>query len=901
MAATQQMAIRMTVDTSSMTTELSRVMREFEKLGDALSRSASQASDAQQKIMVSAEQGTAALRGLLVESVKGFEEGKLPLSALIEQGGRLKDTFGGVGPAVRAVGGYVAELASPLTVAASAVAALGAAYYLGGKETTAYGNALILSGNAVGQTAGQLQDMAASIAKSNGALTQSTAADAITTFVRAGAAGAETLQQYSAAAADFERVTGQSVGATAAVFKALETAPLEASVKLKGEINHLTVATYEHIKALQEEGRYTEAGRVATDAYADSMAERTTQITQNIGYIQTAWNGVAAAMARVGSALLNVGRAPTNADQLSELRKLLAATEGPERWKFDDGSQMGKEAYARRTAVLKGRIAALEGAENFQTQQATAKAEAGQRTEAKSRWDQGGVKFLSAKDKRDREVSLARNEGKAAGVSEEEIETRVSDIRKEYLKKSASSGINRAGDDGLGGRIEAVREEYAAKARITAEGFKNIDSLRKRDLLDDYAVVRQKRDLRLKDLKDQEDEIQAELRLLGTKKGSAADRQKLEVRSKTVEQQRRFVNDDAERSYAELDATPRNAVLKTSQQATEKVREQTRALEEQNAVHGLSTEAIQQRTIAQTERQIQELDATENVDPAYLKSLQARLVAEKELAAATRDSERLKTTDEKQKKEKEKDEEKSKKMAGEIGGVFRDGFVNLLEGGGRDAIDKMGEGLKKKLVQSLADAFYDATLKDAVDGFSKWLSGSLKNAMSGGDGAKSGGGSLSGLGGILGAVSGLFGGFSGSTAAGLANTFGGSDPLGFMVNAMGLVKSANGNVFASPGLHAYANSVVGKPTFFPFANGIGLMGEAGPEAIMPLRRGSDGRLGVSAQGASGGGALHYAPSTVFHIDSRSDRGAVMADLDRALQANNQGQMEQLKRMRVVPQ
>ncbi|MNV17477.1 hypothetical protein D3C71_1082660 [compost metagenome] len=318
-------------------------------------------------------------------------------------------------------------------------------------------------------------------------------------------------------------------------------------------------------------------------------------------------------------------------------------------------------------------------------------------------------------------------------------------------------------------------------------------------------------------------------------------------------------------------------------------------------MYGLSKEAIQQLTIAQTERQIQELDATENVDPAYLKSLQARLVAEEELLAATQTSERLKTTDEKQKKEKEKDEEKSKKMAGEIGGVFRDGFVNLLEGGGRDAIDKMGEGLKKKLVQSLADAFYDATLKDAVDGFSKWLSGSLKNAMSGGDGAKSGGGSLSGLGGILGAVSGLFGGFSGSTAAGLANTFGGSDPLGFMVNAMGLVKSANGNVFASPGLHTYANSVVGKPTFFPFANGIGLMGEAGPEAIMPLRRGSDGRLGISAQGSGSGGALHYAPSTVFHIDSRSDRGAVMADLDRALQANNQGQMEQLKRMRVVPQ
>lgn len=116
------------------------------------------------------------------------------------------------------------------------------------------------------------------------------------------------------------------------------------------------------------------------------------------------------------------------------------------------------------------------------------------------------------------------------------------------------------------------------------------------------------------------------------------------------------------------------------------------------------------------------------------------------------------------------------------------------------------------------------------------------------------------------------------------------------------VGSAKGNVFSSPGLHAYSSSIVDRPTFFPFAKGIGLMGEAGAEAIMPLRRGTDGRLGVSLQGGGAAAqALHFAPSNVFYIDSRSDRGAVMADLDRVLQANNEGQMEQLKRMRVVPQ
>jgi phage-related minor tail protein len=59
--------------------------------------------------------------------------------------------------------------------------------------------------------------------------------------------------------------------------------------------------------------------------------------------------------------------------------------------------------------------------------------------------------------------------------------------------------------------------------------------------------------------------------------------------------------------------------------------------------------------------------------------------------------------------------------------------------------------------------------------------------------------------------------------------------------------SANGNVFDQSGVTAFAKGgVVGGPTIFPFANGIGLMGEAGPEAIMPLSRGADGKLGVVA-------------------------------------------------------
>lgn len=59
--------------------------------------------------------------------------------------------------------------------------------------------------------------------------------------------------------------------------------------------------------------------------------------------------------------------------------------------------------------------------------------------------------------------------------------------------------------------------------------------------------------------------------------------------------------------------------------------------------------------------------------------------------------------------------------------------------------------------------------------------------------------------------------------------------------------AADGRVFNSAGVTPFAKGgVVGGPTIFPFANGVGLMGEAGPEAIMPLARGADGRLGVTA-------------------------------------------------------
>jgi lambda family phage tail tape measure protein len=72
--------------------------------------------------------------------------------------------------------------------------------------------------------------------------------------------------------------------------------------------------------------------------------------------------------------------------------------------------------------------------------------------------------------------------------------------------------------------------------------------------------------------------------------------------------------------------------------------------------------------------------------------------------------------------------------------------------------------------------------------------------------------------------------------------------------------NADGGVYRSPGLSAYSGTIVDRPTFFPFAKGVGLMGEDGPEAILPLKEGKDGKLGIA--GPAGGNVQVIINNTV---------------------------------------
>ncbi|MGY9962613.1 MULTISPECIES: phage tail tape measure protein [Citrobacter freundii complex] len=140
---------------------------------------------------------------------------------------------------------------------------------------------------------------------------------------------------------------------------------------------------------------------------------------------------------------------------------------------------------------------------------------------------------------------------------------------------------------------------------------------------------------------------------------------------------------------------------------------------------------------------------------------------------------------------------------------------------------------------------------------------------------------------------GSLGGMFGSSVAGAASA-GGATPSGAYTGAASQLKFAKGGVMDSPDLSRFRNGVVNSPTMFAFAKGTGLMGEAGPEAIMPLTRTADGNLGVrmvddTVSSVGGGGAqLQQTIQQHFSISGNGDAALKQAMQEAARQGANDG-------------
>jgi lambda family phage tail tape measure protein len=267
-----------------------------------------------------ARQNAAALRGVpaqFTDIVTSIQGGQAPLTVLLQQGGQLKDMFGGIGPAAKALGGYILGLVNPYTVAAAAAAALGLAYYKGSQESSEFRKALVLTGNAAGTSAPQLAEIARQISATVG--TTGAAAEVLAQLASSGKIASGSFGMITKAALEMQDATGRAASETVAEFVKIGKDPVAAAKELNDQYSFLTQSVYAQIVALKEQGNTIGAAKLLTDSYASAVRERATEITANLGFVERGWLAIKKAAKEALDATLSVGRKDTAAQTRADL------------------------------------------------------------------------------------------------------------------------------------------------------------------------------------------------------------------------------------------------------------------------------------------------------------------------------------------------------------------------------------------------------------------------------------------------------------------------------------------------------------------------------------------------------------------------------------------------------
>lgn len=237
----------------------------------------------------------------------------------VQQGGQIKDSFGGWANAGRALVSTINPLTLAIAAITIAAGATIAAFVQGSAEAYEFEKAIALTGNSAGVSSDRLAQMAQRIDGVSG--TQRQAAAALAEVTAAGKFTADQIELIGTTAVLMENNVGQAVGATVDQFKRLAEEPTEASAALNEQYNYLTLAVYEQIAALEAQGDSAGAAQLAMESLAEAMQSRAADIAGNLGLIQSAWQGIKNVAAEAWDAMLDVGRDDTLEDKLATIAR----------------------------------------------------------------------------------------------------------------------------------------------------------------------------------------------------------------------------------------------------------------------------------------------------------------------------------------------------------------------------------------------------------------------------------------------------------------------------------------------------------------------------------------------------------------------------------------------------
>lgn len=805
--------------------------------------------------------------GLLAKDVATGNWGRFQQSfgTLLGQSGALGLAFSGLGLAVAAI-------AAPL--AGFAIAAL-----KGYQENEKLRTSLIATNDAAGVSAAGLDRMASQVGEVTGKWGD--ARKAIEDFAASGRVTGAGIGGLAQEAVNMSMVTGESIDKTVAKLIELGEKPAETIAKLNEQYHVLTAAQYARIAALEEEGRVSDAARLANEALSDEMSKRAKEVEDSAGWIVRSAHWVRDAWNEAWDAVKQAGKPTSLADQAKDIEAQIDALKNPKpKIRTDkqgnlvqsnevlvgatDDDPRVKKLQADLAAIQKQRYdLGLADVNRGLDDQANARG-----IEAQQRLS----RFATPQQKLDDSLKKAAQDRLAAlyGVVDPAARARIEAEFGEQVKQArdAYDSAMKKRDGGASNAEEtALSNAFKANLASMADAYKNaqaqLDAARKAGTVSDDDYYKQAHDLLWKNEGDQVTAIQAEINRLQTRKAIGAERIKLDGQVTQLQ---------AQAAKLEADAISKDDILASQQKANYEKRQQ--AIEAYTQALNKANEALERQVNAEIARigmGEQAYRRQQAINKAYEDQADKMQELALKLQAGTRgevggidqrqydaDVAALQdATDRKVAILKDgytrMDEAQSNwkngataaiedygASAADVAGHTRDVFTNAFNG-----IGDVFANFVKTGKLNFSDLF-DSIIADVTRMETRIYASKALQWLQGGQSPS--------------------GGMSSDQTASLING------AGSFIDS--IITSANGNVFMnSPSLSAYSGTVVDKPTMFAFAKGAGLMGEAGPEAILPLMRGPNGKLGVTVNAPASSNASR-APFTLnqnIHVQGRVDR------------------------------
>lgn len=702
-------------------------------------------------------------------------------------------------PKGMAVGGVIGGLTA-------AVVGLGKAWYDGQKEGEEFNRQLALTGHYAGITTGQLWTLSRAI--SGNGITQHAAASALAQAVGSGAFRGGDIAMVAKAAAQMESSVGQSVSDTISQFKRLKDDPVNAARTLDNELHFLTATQLEQIRVLGEQGRASDAARIAMSALAEETGKRTSDIDNNLNALGSTLQTLSDWWKQFWDAAMNIGRNDSLDAQIAALQeKIQRAKKSP--WTNAsttveyDQQRLDELQEKKRQKDLQD---AKEQAErNYQEQQKRRNAEnaalnrMNETEAARHQREIARINAMQYADQSVRDAAIQReNKRHKKAIKKETPATRNDEATRLLLQYSQQQAQ-------VEGQIAAARQSAGLTTKKMTEAHKQLLALQQRisDLAgkkltaDEKSVLAHKDELiqalTLLDAKQQE--LQKQTALNDLKKKSIQLASQLAEEERVLRQQHDL--DIATTGMGDKQRQRYQAQF-SLQQKYQQQREQLERDSKRKGTYGTDEYRNAEQTLTDSlNRQLNE---------------NRRYWQEQELMQAD----------------------------------WKNGAMRAFQNFTADADNAAGtaEQMFTAAFNSAGNALatFCTTGKLNFKSFTASLLSDLAKIMA----------QMA----IMQAVKGIGSAFGWGSAS-----------------AASVTPNADGGVYQSADLSRYSGSVVNRPTFFAFAKGAGVMGEAGPEAILPLRRGADGKLGVVAD-IGGSGMVMFAPQYNIAINNDGTNGQI---------------------------